>query len=154
MDDVSAVLVRGARLSDAERLVELMTLGALTPGKEDARYVESYRRALVDIEQAPYNEMLVAELDGVVVGMCQLFAVRHFSGRGGLCAELEAVHVYPDFRGRGIGSRLVDEAVRKARDWGCYRVQLTSHKSRLDAHRFYERAGFVATHEGFKLMLP
>jgi hypothetical protein len=32
-------------------------------------------------------------------------------------------------------------------------VQLTSNKQRKDAHRFYERLGFVASHEGFKLAL-
>jgi hypothetical protein len=32
-------------------------------------------------------------------------------------------------------------------------VQLTTDKSRLDAHRFYRRLGFVASHEGMKLAL-
>jgi hypothetical protein len=32
-------------------------------------------------------------------------------------------------------------------------VQLTSDNSRADAHRFYERLGFVASHVGFKLAL-
>jgi GNAT superfamily N-acetyltransferase len=145
------LVTRRARVGDAERLVEMMVLGALIPGKEDAHDIEPYRAALAEIENTPFNEMLVAEQDGVVVGMCQLFAVRHFSGRGGLCAEVEAMHVHPDFRGKGVGSRLLGEAVQHARDWGCYRVQLTSHKARKEAHRFYERAGFVATHEGFKL---
>ena len=97
--------------------------------------------------------MLVAEQDGVVVGVCQLIVFRHLQGRGGLCAELESVHVHPDHRGRGIGSVLVRDAVARARAVGCYRVQLTSNRARPEAHRFYERLGFVPSHVGFKLPL-
>ena len=41
--------------------------------------------------------------------------------------------------------------VERARAAGCVRVQLTSNKERVDAHRFYERLGFRRSHEGFKL---
>jgi GNAT superfamily N-acetyltransferase len=57
-------------------------------------------------------------------------------------------------KGYGIGSLLIRHAVDVARGWGSYRVQLTSNKSRTDAHRFYERLGFTATHEGFQRHLP
>jgi GNAT superfamily N-acetyltransferase len=45
------------------------------------------------------------------------------------------------------------EAIERARALGCYRVQLTSNRVREDAHRFYERLGFVPSHVGYKLML-
>jgi len=41
----------------------------------------------------------------------------------------------------------------KARRRQCSRLQLTSNKSRKDAHRFYERLGFRPTHLGMKLEL-
>ena len=44
-------------------------------------------------------------------------------------------------------------AIDEARRRGCALVQLTSDKSRQAAHRFYERLGFVASHEGMKLAL-
>jgi hypothetical protein len=47
----------------------------------------------------------------------------------------------------------VEAAIVQAIAAGCYRVQLTSNKSRTAAHRFYERHGFAATHEGFKRYL-
>ena len=47
----------------------------------------------------------------------------------------------------------LDALLTAARERGCYRVQLTSNKQRGDAHRFYERNGFSATHEGFKRYL-
>jgi len=153
MNDRSAVVTRPAQDRDIEPLVELLKLGTLRPDQESVDDRESYTRALAEIAQDRHNELLVAEQDGRVVGTCQLFAVRQFHHRGGLCAEIEGVHVHPDFRGRGIGSLLIGDAVAIAREWGCYRVQLTSNKVRTDAHRFYERLGFTATHEGFKLTL-
>ncbi|SNS03603.1 Predicted N-acetyltransferase YhbS [Geodermatophilus pulveris] len=145
--------MRRAAPGDVPRLVELLTLGASRPGKEDRTDEAGYRRALAEIDAAARNEVLVAVDGGEVVGVCQVFAVRHLQERGGLCAEVESVHVHPDARGRGAGSVLLRAAVEQARAWGCYRVQLTSDKSRRAAHRFYARHGFTATHEGFKLRL-
>lgn len=48
---------------------------------------------------------------------------------------------------------MFDWAIQEARRRGCALVQLTTDKSRADAHRFYERLGFVASHEGLKLKL-
>ena len=96
---------------------------------------------------------MVAEMDGEVVGMCQLVVFRHFQRRGGLCAEVESMHVHPDFRGRGIGEQLLNAAVDAAQQAGCYRVQLTSNRQRADAHRFYERHRFVPSHIGFKRLV-
>jgi len=126
----STVVVRPARASDAARLVELLVLGASRGLKEEPADLLPYRQALAEIAGSRYNTVLVAEYDGVVVGVCQLFAVRHLQERGGLCAEIESVHVHPDSRGRGIGTQLLNAAIAEARGWGCYRVQLTSNKVR------------------------
>ncbi|MNL46384.1 aminoalkylphosphonic acid N-acetyltransferase [compost metagenome] len=66
---------------------------------------------------------------------------------------LENVHIRADQRGNGLGSEMVLWAIAQCRDAGCGMVQLTSNKVRLDAHRFYQRLGFAASHEGFKLYL-
>ncbi len=44
-------------------------------------------------------------------------------------------------------------ASAEARRRGCALVQLTTDKARTDAHRFYDRLGFINSHEGLKLML-
>ncbi len=44
-------------------------------------------------------------------------------------------------------------AIALAREVGCGLVQLTTDKSRHDAQRFFQRLGFVASHEGMKLPL-
>ena len=56
-------------------------------------------------------------------------------------------------RGSGLGAAMMRWAIDEARRRGCALVQLTSDKTRMDAHRFYTRLGFVATHEGMKLAL-
>lgn len=48
---------------------------------------------------------------------------------------------------------MMDAIIAKSRQRGCKRLQLTTDKRRLDAHRFYERLGFVKSHEGMKLGL-
>jgi GNAT superfamily N-acetyltransferase len=152
MYEATEAVVRSARPEDAGRLVELLDHGSLVPGKEDLGDLTPYLAALLEITDSA-GDLLVAEVDGKVVGVCQLIVFRHFQSKGGLCAELESMHVHPDWRGEGIGRQLLKAAVDRARQLGCYRLQLTSNNERPDAHRFYESMGFHASHRGFKLLL-
>ena len=145
--------VRSATVADLGTVVDLLVEVALGPSDDDAGDVAVYAEALRSIEASPGSDVLVAEVDGAVVGVCQLIVFRHLQHRGGLCAEIESVPVCEALRSQGIGSALVSAAVARAREAGCYRVQLTSNNARVDAHRFYERLGFVASHQGFKLLL-
>jgi GNAT superfamily N-acetyltransferase len=144
--------IRAARRDDLVRIVEIFELGSLVPGKELVSDRRPYEAAWPEIAAAP-GGLLVAEVGGEVVGACQLIVFRHFQSRGGRCAEIESLHVHPDHRGQGIGHALVHGAIDRARDLGCYRIQLTSNLERVDAHRFYESLGFTASHRGFKRSL-
>jgi len=144
--------IRWADGADLGRIVELLDAGSLQPGREDLTDVAPYAAAFAAIGSGP-GGVLVAERHGEVVGVCQLIVFRHLQSRGGLCAEVESVHVGADHQNRGIGRRLMNEAIEHARALGCYRVQLTSNAARTDAHRFYESLGFEPTHVGFKLSL-
>jgi GNAT superfamily N-acetyltransferase len=146
------VVIRQARQDDLVRIVELFEHGSLTEGKEDPSEPARYRAALAEIASGA-GAVLVAQLDEEVVGVCQLIVFRHLQARGGRCAEIESVHVHPDRRGAGIGRVLMEAAIARARELGCYRVQLTSNQARPDAHRFYATLGFSPSHLGFKLML-
>jgi GNAT superfamily N-acetyltransferase len=95
----------------------------------------------------------VAERHGEVVGTLQLSLLPGLSRRGALRAQIEGVRVARTARGLGLGPVLMGWAIEEARRRGCVLVQLTSDKARPDAHRFYDRLGFVATHEGYKLPL-
>jgi GNAT superfamily N-acetyltransferase len=80
-------------------------------------------------------------------------AVLRLARRGALRAQIEAVRVDGAYRSRGLGAAMITWGVSEARRRGCGLVQLTTDKSRPAAHCFYERLGFVASHEGMKLPL-
>ena len=63
------------------------------------------------------------------------------------------MRVRGDRRSAGIGKAMIARAIEIAQQRGCQRVELTSSASRKDAHRFYQRLGFSASHVGMKLML-
>ena len=83
----------------------------------------------------------------------QLSFLPGLARRGALRAQLETVRVHADYRGQGLGAAMFEWAIEESRRRGAALVQLTTDKSRSDAHRFYDRLGFVASHEGFKLHL-
>lgn len=66
-------------------------------------------------------------------------------------ATIENVRVAKEKRNLGIGTMLLEYAVKLAKDRKCNIVQLTTDKTRKDAYRFYKRLGFQDTHEGLKL---
>lgn len=96
---------------------------------------------------------MVAEAGGDIVATLQVSFIPGLARRGTLRAQIEAVRVAGRFRGQGLGRAVFGWAIAEARRRGCSLVQLTSDKSRTDARRFYERLGFVASHEGLKLAL-
>jgi GNAT superfamily N-acetyltransferase len=120
--------------------------GRVTPTDRERR---AFRAILPD----PDNQLHVAELGGRVVGTFQLTFMT-LLGRGGCqVAQLENVFVQSGTRSRGVGASMVTWAIQEARRRGALRLQLTSNLERLQAHRFYERLGFRATHKGMKLYL-
>ncbi|WP_437735381.1 GNAT family N-acetyltransferase [Sorangium sp. So ce1335] len=112
-----------------------------------------YGEALAAIADDPNNALLVAEVEGRVAGAFHLTIIQYVANHGGRVAQVENVIVDPSLRSRGIGEAMMRWAIDEARRRGCFRVQLTSNKARLRAHRFYERLGFVASHQGMKLKL-
>lgn len=149
---MATVSVRPATADDAGAIAGLLVRGSREPAVEDLDATWRYAAAIERV-RARGGEVLVASVDGEVVGCCQVSVVEHVQHQGGRAAELESVHVDEHHRNAGIGRSLVEAAVAWGREHGCYRAQLTSHGSRTDAHRFYERCGFAPTHVGFKLAL-
>jgi GNAT superfamily N-acetyltransferase len=147
------VLIRSAGIDDAPRILELIEGGALADSPRPLARAADIEDALREVIDSECCDVLVATVDGEVVGVAQLMTFRHLQHRGGRCAEIESMHVDEAHRGGGVGAVLLDALVTAALEHGCYRVQLTSNKQRGDAHRFYERNGFTPTHEGFKRYL-
>jgi ribosomal protein S18 acetylase RimI-like enzyme len=146
-------VIRQASAGDAAALVALLADDVRGVTRETPGDLDPYRRALARILEDPDQLLLVAERAGAVVGMAQLTFIQGLAYRGGVRAQIESVHVSSAERGRGLGSALVEHAVARARQRGCVMAQLTSHADRVDAHRFYARLGFTASHVGFKLRL-
>ncbi len=134
---------------DVESAVRLIEAGTLSAGVENVERIDEYWEAALETRHRR-GDVLVARVDGEVVGVCQVMVFRHFQHTGGWCAEVESVYVRDDLRSRGVGTRLLEAAEALARSRGCYRIQLTSRNVRLDAHRFYLRRGFAQTSQGFK----
>ena len=114
---------------------------------------DSYYTAFENIVRDSNHELVVAESNGEVVGTLHLMFLPSISYRGGLRAQLESVRVNTAFRRRGIGREMMKWAIERAKKRGAHLVQLATHKSREDAHRFYERLGFKGSHLGMKLSL-
>ena len=105
------------------------------------------------IDADPNQYLAVMTERGAVVGTLQLTFIAGLSRRGALRGQIEAVRVAASRRGAGLGQELFEWAIAECRARGCRTVQLTTDRSRADAHRFYERLGFVASHVGYKLAL-
>ncbi len=100
------------------------------------------------------GRIVVAELDGAVVGCLQLTVIHGVAQLGLTRAQVEAVRVASTHRGRGIGAALMRHTIALAMEEGCALMQLTTNAARADARRFYERLGFASSHVGMKLSLP
>ena len=149
-------VLRPATVRDVPSLVELIAddhLGAARDGFDGGDGLAPYRRAFEAIDADPAHLLIVVEAGGAVVATMQLSFLPGLARRGALRAQIEAVRVRADRRGTGLGAQLLTWAVDEARRRGCALVQLTSDKQRAEAHRLYSRLGFVASHEGFKLIL-
>ena len=96
---------------------------------------------LEEIVDSPATQLLVARIDGEVVGALTLVVFRIPSG---VRAWIEDVVVDEDTRGQGVGEALNREALRLAAEQGAKTVELTSRPSREAANRLYQRLGFKA----------
>jgi GNAT superfamily N-acetyltransferase len=151
-----AVILRRAEPRDLPAIVGLLAadqLGAVRDGIRDDADLRAYRRAFAAIDRDPAHVLVVAEAGDRVVATMQLSFLPGLARRGALRAQIEAVRVDQAYRGGGLGHAMFTWAIGEARGRGCALVQLTTDKSRAGAHRFYERLGFVASHEGMKLTL-
>jgi GNAT superfamily N-acetyltransferase len=85
--------------------------------------------------------ILLAESDGQIIGMINLLYTVS-TALGGRVALLEDMVVDGDFRGLGVGERLLHAGLDQARADGCLRVTLLTDQDNGRAHSFYERHGF------------
>jgi GNAT superfamily N-acetyltransferase len=145
--------IRRATADDLPAIVAMLADDPLGSTRESPEDLTPYRSAFRRIEDDPQQHLMVAVRDGRTVGTLQLTLIPGLSRKGSTRAVIEAVRVHADERGSGLGTRLIEWAVDTSRELGAGLVQLTSDASRTEAHRFYERLGFVGSHIGVKLQL-
>ncbi|MEU8507240.1 GNAT family N-acetyltransferase [Streptomyces brevispora] len=145
--------IRAAGVDDLSEIVAMLADDPLGAGRESPDDLAPYRAAFQRLAEDPNQHLMVAVRTGRIVGTLQLTVIPGLSRRGSTRSVVEGVRIHADERGSGLGTRMIQWAVDESRRQDCQLVQLTSDATRTDAHHFYERLGFVASHVGFKLAL-
>jgi len=112
-----------------------------------------YYDAFQAMEAQSGNEIILAVDGNNILGCLQLTIIPGLARQGMKRAQIEGVRVAKHARGKGVGEKLFEKAIVIAKEEQCGLVQLTTDKQRGDAHRFYEKLGFEASHEGMKRIL-
>lgn len=153
MTDLTALDIRPATEADLPDIVAMLADDPLGATRESPDDLSPYIAALKRLTDDPNQHLVVAVRGERVVGTLQLTVIPGLSRKGSTRSIIEGVRVHADERGSGLGTRFIEWAIEKSRAENCQLVQLTSDVTRTDAHRFYERLGFVASHVGFKYQL-
>jgi GNAT superfamily N-acetyltransferase len=149
------IIFRKATLDDLDAIIAMLADDELGRTRElvETPPADCYVQAFKAIDADPNQNLIVATENGTVVGTMQLTFLPGISRKGQWRGQIEAVRIASSQRGAGLGRQMMEWAIEQCRARGCGLVQLTSDKSRRDAHRFYDNLGFVASHEGYKLRL-
>ena len=150
---MSALLIREATPADLPAILAMLAEDTIPADRETDPSDPRYHAAFDAIAADPNQILAAAELDGSVVGTLQLSFIPGLSFRGAWRGLIEAVRIADGMRGRGLGEQLIDWAIERCRERGCFMAQLTSSNERTEAHRFYDRLGWSQSHKGFKLKL-
>ncbi|GIJ20346.1 GNAT family N-acetyltransferase [Micromonospora lutea] len=150
---MSEVIFRDAVRADLPAILDLLADDMLGRTRDVGEVDATYEKAFAEITADPRNQLVVGEAGGELLGCMQLTYIPGLGRHGTERQLIESVRVRSDQRGRGLGRQMMTWAIDQARQRGCGLVQLTTDKSRHDAHRFYLGLGFVASHEGMKLSL-
>ncbi|AVH57707.1 MULTISPECIES: GNAT family N-acetyltransferase [Streptomyces] len=145
--------IRAAVAADVPAIVAMLADDPLGAQRESPEDLTPYLAALERLSNDPNQHLVVAVREGRVVGTLQLTMIPGLSHKGATRSVIEGVRVHADERGSGLGTQFIEWAIDESRRQKCQLVQLTSDATRTDAHRFYMRLGFTASHVGFKLPL-
>lgn len=150
---MSGLILRDAAAADLPAILAMLAEDTVPPAREADPSDPRYTVAFEAIDADPNQRLIAAELEGRVVGTMQLSFLPGLSFVGSWRGLIEAVRIASDLRGQRLGEQMILWAVEQCRARDCKLVQLTSSATRVDAHRFYARLGFVQSHVGMKLHL-
>ena len=118
-----------------DRLLKKLDL-AYTPPLSTLLDIRDYAAKLVE-----HATILIADLDGSDIGIAAMYANDLTAKR----AFLTTIGVLPDFRGFGIGSRMLEALIEIAQEQGMKTILLEVHPSNTAAMRLYHKYSFVKT---------
>jgi GNAT superfamily N-acetyltransferase len=104
--------------------------------------LEKARRIFRRMKSYPNYTVYVAEASRDIVGTFALLIMDNLAHRGAPSAIVEDVVVDSRRQGKGVGKQMMQFAVNRCRETGCYKLALSSNRKRHAAHRFYESLGF------------
>lgn len=148
---------RKATKKDIPEIVKMIADDELGSTRENYQIPlpTEYLHAFAKIDADHNQELIVVEnQESEIIGTLQLSFIQYLTYRGGMRAQIEAVRIRKDKRGLGIGKRVFDWAIQRAKERNAHLIQLTTDKKQPQALKFYEELGFKATHEGRKLHFP
>lgn len=147
------VNIREAKKADVPSIVFLLANDELGSQRENCQdpLPKQYYDAFSEIDTDNNNYLIVVENEGEIIGTCQLTIIPYLTYKGGKRGQIEGVRIDGSCRGQGIGEKMIRWAIDKAKERNCHLVQLTMDKKREETIKFYQKIGFVASHEGLKL---
>ena len=145
---------RKATRSDVSKIVEMIADDELGKTRENFKtpLPAEYLIAFENIDADSNQELIVVENENLeIIGTLQLSFIQYLTYSGGIRAQIEAVRIRKDKRGLGIGKRMFEWAIDRAKERNAHLLQLTTDKKRPQAFKFYEDLGFNSSHEGMKM---
>jgi GNAT superfamily N-acetyltransferase len=134
------IIIRETLSADLPVLLDLYANIALGTDKELA--IEQAQELFDRIRLEKNHYLYVATIEGAVVGSFALLIMVNLAHGGAPSGVVEDVVVHPDWQGRGIGRQMMEFALARCNEAGCYKMALSSNLKREAAHRFYESLGF------------
>jgi len=148
------MIFRKATENDVLHIVEMIADDELGKTRENFQvplpneYIDAFNKINSDDNQ----ELIVVENEkSEIVGTLQLTFIQYLTYRGGIRAQIEAVRIRKDQRGFGLGKKMLEWVINRAKEKKAHVLQLTTDKMRPKAIKFYEDLEFKASHEGMKM---
>ena len=150
------MIIKPAEKSDLPIIIKLLSDDVLGSKREnyETPLPKGYYVAFENIIRDENQELVVIKNSNKdVIGTLQLTFIPYLTYQGCRRAQIEAVRVGKEYRGKGYGRKLFEWAINRSREKGAHLVQLTTDKKRYQAIEFYRTLGFNDSHLGMKLHL-
>ena len=131
--------IREAQKTD---LANILNLYATVLDKGETLSLEAAELHFEKMMSYPNYTVFVAEKKDKIVGTFALLIMDNLAHAGTPSGVVEDVVVAENHQNQGIGKEMMQFAIDRCRDFGCYKMVLSSNLKRIEAHQFYENLGF------------